>query len=82
MSAVRVLETATQCSGATTVRPQRDLHQVPEALSIVDEFPRNALSKLDRSKLQAMAVAVQSAGQMEAQPSQSKQCREPPPARM
>ena len=40
-------------------------YKVPEALSIVDEFPRNALSKLDRSKLQAMAVAVQSAGQME-----------------
>ncbi len=56
-------------------------YKVPEALSIVDEFPRNALSKLDRSKLQAMAVAVQSAGQMEAQPSQSKQCREPPASR-
>jgi hypothetical protein len=47
----------------------------------VDEFPRNALSKLDRSKLQAMAVTVQSAGQMEAQPSQSKHCREPPASR-
>ena len=49
-------------------------YKVPEALSMVDEFPRNALSKLDRSKMQAMAVAVQNAGQMEAQPSQSKQC--------
>jgi non-ribosomal peptide synthetase component E (peptide arylation enzyme) len=37
-------------------------YKVPEALSIVDEFPRNALSKLDRNRLLAMVPDVGKVG--------------------
>jgi long-chain acyl-CoA synthetase len=37
-------------------------YKVPERLAIVDEFPRNSLSKLDRSALLAMAVSLEETG--------------------
>src|SRR6202165_2580128 len=38
-------------------------YKVPESLSIVDELPRNALSKVDRNMLQTMAAGTGRAGQ-------------------
>jgi long-chain acyl-CoA synthetase len=35
---------------------------VPERLAIVDEFPRNSLSKLDRNALLAMAASLEKTG--------------------
>jgi acyl-CoA synthetase (AMP-forming)/AMP-acid ligase II len=37
-------------------------YKVPELLAIVDEFPRNPLSKLDRNALLAMAVSLEKTG--------------------
>ncbi len=37
-------------------------YKVPERLEILDELPRNALSKVDRNMLQAMAVKADRAG--------------------
>jgi long-chain acyl-CoA synthetase len=37
-------------------------YKIPEGLAIIDEFPRNALSKLDRNALQAMACGIGRAG--------------------
>jgi long-chain acyl-CoA synthetase len=34
-------------------------YKVPELLAIVDEFPRNSLSKLNRNALLAMAVSLE-----------------------
>jgi long-chain acyl-CoA synthetase len=36
-------------------------YKVPEGLEILDRLPRNALSKVDRNKLQAMAVKTNEA---------------------
>jgi acyl-coenzyme A synthetase/AMP-(fatty) acid ligase len=44
-------------------------YKVPERLGILDELPRNALSKVDRNMLQAMAIAIDNADQIEAAPS-------------
>lgn len=45
-------------------------YKVPERLGVLDELPRNALSKVDRNMLQAMAIAIDNADQIEAEPSQ------------
>jgi hypothetical protein len=36
-------------------------YKVPEGLAILDELPRNALSKVDRNELQAMAARIDKA---------------------
>jgi long-chain acyl-CoA synthetase len=41
-------------------------YKVPEGLKIVDELPRNALSKLDRNALQAMALEIDKDGKIDA----------------
>jgi long-chain acyl-CoA synthetase len=43
-------------------------YKVPEGLRILDEMPRNALSKVDRNMLQAMAVSTDKAGKSELRP--------------
>jgi hypothetical protein len=50
-------------------------YKVPEGLEILDELPRNALSKGDRNRLQAMAAEADKAGRprVAAAPSRSKQ---------
>jgi long-chain acyl-CoA synthetase len=64
------------------VATQLASYKVPEGLSIVDELPRNALSKIDRNMLQAMAlVAYNKAGKIGAVASQSKQPDERPARR-
>jgi long-chain acyl-CoA synthetase len=40
-------------------------YKVPEGLRILDEMPRNALSKVDCNMLQAMAVSTDKAGKSE-----------------
>jgi acyl-CoA synthetase (AMP-forming)/AMP-acid ligase II len=59
-------------------------YKVPEGLRIVDELPRNALSKVDRNMLQAMAAGTDKAGrpQIGAAPSQPKQPDERPVRRV
>jgi long-chain acyl-CoA synthetase len=52
-------------------------YKVPECLAITDEFPRNALSKLDRKMLQAMASDIAGRPPIEAAPVQT----EKPPLR-
>jgi long-chain acyl-CoA synthetase len=39
-------------------------YKIPEGLRIVDELPRNALSKVDRNMLQTMAAETDRAGQI------------------
>ena len=39
-------------------------YKVPEGLRIVDELPRNGLSKVDRNMLQTMAAPTDRAGQI------------------
>jgi acyl-coenzyme A synthetase/AMP-(fatty) acid ligase len=48
-------------------------YKVPERLQILDELPRNALSKVDRNRLQAMALETEKAAKIEAAASQPKQ---------
>jgi long-chain acyl-CoA synthetase len=48
-------------------------YKVPERLAILDEFPRNALSKLDRKALQAMASGIAGQPQIEAAPTERQQ---------
>jgi long-chain acyl-CoA synthetase len=55
-------------------------YKVPERLRIVDELPRNALSKVDRYMLQAMAAAFDKGGRIGAAPLQPKQRPDEQPA--
>jgi long-chain acyl-CoA synthetase len=50
-------------------------YKVPEALEVLDKLPRNALSKVDRNRLQAMAAKTNEAPRLpiEAMPSQPRQ---------
>src|ERR1700682_6185270 len=57
-------------------------YKVPESLSIVDELPRNALSKVDRNMLQTMAAGTGRAGQIRGVLSLPKQPEEQPPRRI
>jgi long-chain acyl-CoA synthetase len=57
-------------------------YKVPEGLRIVDELPRNALSKVDRNILQTMAAGTDKAGQIAAALSQPKQPDERPVPRV
>jgi long-chain acyl-CoA synthetase len=57
-------------------------YKVPEALRILDELPRNALSKIDRNMLQTMAARTGNAGPTGAAPSQPKQPDESPARRV
>src|ERR1700676_4181502 len=57
-------------------------YKVPEGLRIVDELPRNALSKVDRKMLQARAATIDKSLQMGAAPLQSKQPDEQPTRRV
>jgi long-chain acyl-CoA synthetase len=51
-------------------------YKVPDRLAVTDEFPRNALSKLDRKMLQAMASGIAGRPQIEAVPAQRGQSDE------
>jgi long-chain acyl-CoA synthetase len=57
-------------------------YKVPEALRILDELPRNALSKIDRNTLQTTAARTGNAGPTGAAPSQPKQPDESPAPRV
>src|SRR5260370_6093871 len=57
-------------------------YKVPEGLRIVDELPRNALSKVDRNILQTMAAGTDKAGQIAAALSQPKQPDQQPVPRV
>jgi acyl-coenzyme A synthetase/AMP-(fatty) acid ligase len=62
-------------------------YKVPEGLEVLDELPRNALSKVDRNTLQTMAAKVHKtdkAGrpQIGAAPSRPKQPDEQPARRV
>ena len=57
-------------------------YKVPESLSIVDELPRNALSKVDRNMLQTMAAGTGRAGQIRGVLSLPKQPEEQPARRV
>ena len=57
-------------------------YKVPEGLRIVDELPRNALSKVDRKMLRAMAATIDKSLQMGAAPLQPKQPDEQPTRRV
>jgi long-chain acyl-CoA synthetase len=53
-------------------------YKVPDRLAITDEFPRNALSKLDRKMLQAMASDIAGGPQIEAVPAPRRQAEKRP----
>jgi long-chain acyl-CoA synthetase len=55
------------------VATQLASYKVPEDIAILDEFPRNALSKLDRKMLQAMASGIAGRPRVEAAPAQREQ---------
>jgi acyl-CoA synthetase (AMP-forming)/AMP-acid ligase II len=59
-------------------------YKVPEALGILDELPRNALSKVDRNRLKAMAPEAERNGrpQIGDAPVRSNQPDEPPARRV
>jgi long-chain acyl-CoA synthetase len=57
-------------------------YKIPERLEILDELPRNALSKVDRNMLQAMAATIDKSLQMGAAPLQPKQPDEQPTRRV
>jgi acyl-coenzyme A synthetase/AMP-(fatty) acid ligase len=40
-------------------------YKVPEGLAVMDEFPRNALSKVDRNALQAIAASNDKANRLQ-----------------
>jgi acyl-coenzyme A synthetase/AMP-(fatty) acid ligase len=52
-------------------------YKIPEGLRIVDELPRNALSKVDRNMLQTMAAKSDKVGQIRGVLSLPKQPDEP-----
>ena len=56
--------------------------KVPEGLSIIDELPRNALSKVDRNMLQTIAAGIAKADQIGTAPAQQKQPDERPARRV
>jgi long-chain acyl-CoA synthetase len=59
-------------------------YKVPEGLEILDKLPRNALSKVDRNRLQAMAAKTNEAARppIATVPSQPKQPVERPARRV
>lgn len=59
-------------------------YKVPEGLGILDELPRNALSKVDRDRLKAMASEAGMHGRLQNgdAPGRSKQPDEPPAQRV
>jgi acyl-CoA synthetase (AMP-forming)/AMP-acid ligase II len=57
-------------------------YKVPEGLNIVDELPRNALSKVDRNRLLAIALETDKAGKIGAAASQPKRSGERPVRRI
>jgi acyl-coenzyme A synthetase/AMP-(fatty) acid ligase len=48
------------------VATQLASYKVPEGLAVLDELPRNALSKVDRNVLQAMAASSEKADRLQA----------------
>jgi len=48
-------------------------YKVPEGLEVIDELPRNALSKVDRNMLKTMALDISKTGQIGAAPSRMQQ---------
>jgi acyl-CoA synthetase (AMP-forming)/AMP-acid ligase II len=57
-------------------------YKVPEALGILDELPRNALSKIDRNRLQAMASSAAGSLQVAAAASRPQQPEQRPARRV
>jgi long-chain acyl-CoA synthetase len=57
-------------------------YKIPEGLKIVDELPRNALSKVDRNLLQTMAAKTDKVGQIRGVLSLPKQPDEQPARRV
>jgi len=59
-------------------------YKVPEGLSVLDQLPRNALSKVDRNVLQAMAASTDKArgASIEAAPSHPREPIELPARRV
>jgi long-chain acyl-CoA synthetase len=57
-------------------------YKVPEGLMVVDELPRNALSKVDRNMLQTMADGTDRLGQIRGVLSLPKQPDERPARRV
>jgi long-chain acyl-CoA synthetase len=59
-------------------------YKIPEGLEILDKLPRNALSKVDRNRLQAMAAKINEASRppIAAMPSQPRQPVEGPARRV
>ena len=57
-------------------------YKVPEGLRVVDELPRNALSKVDRNMLQTMAAAPDGVGQIRGVLSLPKRPEERPAGRV
>jgi long-chain acyl-CoA synthetase len=73
----------------TNVATRLASYKIPEGLEILDELPRNALSKVDRNRLQAMAAKTMAAKTNEAprppiaaMPSQPRQPVERPARRV
>jgi long-chain acyl-CoA synthetase len=48
-------------------------YKVPEGLEVVDELPRNALSKVDRNVLKTLALDINKTGRIGAAPSRTQQ---------
>jgi acyl-coenzyme A synthetase/AMP-(fatty) acid ligase len=67
-----------------TVATRLASYKVPEGLEILDKLPRNALSKVDRNRLQAMAAKANEAPclPIPSVPSQPKQPVERPARRV
>jgi long-chain acyl-CoA synthetase len=57
-------------------------YKVPDGLRVVDELPRNALSKVDRNMLQTMAAGISKAGKIRGVLSLPKQTDERPARRV
>jgi acyl-coenzyme A synthetase/AMP-(fatty) acid ligase len=57
-------------------------YKVPDGLRVVDELPRNALSKVDRNMLQTMAARSDKVGQIRGVLSLPKQPDERPARRV
>jgi acyl-coenzyme A synthetase/AMP-(fatty) acid ligase len=48
-------------------------YKVPEGLEVLDELPRNALSKIDRNLLKTMALDIKKSGRIGAAASRTQQ---------
>ena len=57
-------------------------YKVPEGLEVLDELPRNALSKVDRSMLTTMALDINKTPRIGAAPSRAQQPHERAPRRV